>query len=60
MWSWTLWELEVDIPTDKTELEIVCVASDSQHNTQPESVKSIWNARGLMNNSWHRINIQFK
>lgn len=55
MWSWTLWELDVDVPEGRTSLEIVCVATDSNANTQPETVGSIWNARGLMNNSWHKI-----
>jgi sulfite oxidase len=52
--------LETDIPLDKKSLEIVCVATDSDQNTQPETPKSIWNARGLMNNSWHKIKIEFE
>ena len=35
----------------------MCVATDSAHNTQPEGYKAIWNARGLMNNAWHKIHI---
>lgn len=59
-WSWTLWELDVPLPKEATsqQIEIVCVATDSSGNTQPESVKSIWNARGLMNNSWHRVHVK--
>lgn len=57
-WSWTLWELDVQVPKDKSEIELVCVATDSNGNTQPESVKSIWNARGLMNNSWHKVHVK--
>lgn len=59
-WAWTIWEYEVKIPKDKSSLEIVCVAVDSAHNTQPESSKTIWNARGLMNNAWHKIHVDLK
>jgi sulfite oxidase len=57
-WAWTLWECEVTVPLDKTELKILCVATDSMENTQPETVKSTWNIRGLLNNSWHSINVK--
>jgi len=30
-------------------------AVDAAHNTQPENAKSVWNLRGLANNSWHRV-----
>lgn len=56
-WAWAIWEYEFDIPQDKNDLEIMCVATDSAHNTQPEGYKAIWNARGLMNNAWHKIHI---
>ncbi len=59
-WAWALWEIDFDIPKDQEKCELLCVATDSTQNTQPETVKSIWNARGLMNNSWHKINVQFK
>jgi sulfite oxidase len=59
-WAWTLWELEVEIPKDQDELRILCVATDSNENTQPETVKSLWNLRGLLNNSWHTITIKLK
>lgn len=56
-WSWAIWEYELTLPKDKTALNIICVATDSAHNTQPEGYKAIWNARGLMNNAWHRIHV---
>ncbi|CAF0747568.1 unnamed protein product [Brachionus calyciflorus] len=59
-WAWTLWEAEFDIPEGKDQIEIVCTASDSNQNTQPESAKSIWNARGLLNNSWHRVKVNIQ
>lgn len=58
VWAWTLWEVEVPLPKDRDNFDIVCVATDSSGNTQPESVKSIWNARGLMNNAWHKVNVK--
>ena len=49
------------IPKDhKGELEIVCKAVDSSHNVQPEKVDGIWNVRGLLNNSWHRVKVDVK
>lgn len=59
-WSWAIWEYELDIPEDKASIEIMCVATDSANNTQPDSQSVIWNARGLLNNSWHKIHINFK
>ncbi|GJQ11149.1 hypothetical protein GpartN1_g2940.t1 [Galdieria partita] len=51
-WSWVLWELVVDI---KPPMIITARAIDSACNTQPEV--PLWNLRGVMNNSWHKINI---
>lgn len=59
-WAWTLWEIEVNIPKDLDNIKIVCVATDSNENTQPESAKSLWNLRGLLNNSWHSVNVTLK
>ncbi|KAI5081504.1 hypothetical protein GOP47_0004687 [Adiantum capillus-veneris] len=53
-WAWVLWELSVQIssPTD-----ILAKAVDSAANVQPESVESIWNLRGVLNNSWHKVHV---
>lgn len=59
-WAWTIWETELKIPEGQDKVEIICVATDSNQNTQPESFKSIWNARGLMNNAWHRVNVSLE
>ena len=55
-YSWTLWTAVVDIPhnDDKT-IELVVKAVDEGYNSQPETPDSIWNVRGILNNSWHRI-----
>jgi len=59
-WAWTFWEIDVDIPEHLLgkELSIVCKATDSSYNVQPETVEAIWNARGLNNTSWDRVKIQ--
>lgn len=31
---------------------------DSAANVQPEKVEDVWNLRGILNTSWHRIKIQ--
>lgn len=49
------------LPKDhKGKVEIVCKAVDSSHNVQPENVEGIWNHRGLLNNSWHRVTVNVK
>jgi len=58
-WAWTFWELEVDTK-NKEKLEIWCRAVDSGYNTQPENIEDIWNLRGILNNSWHKISISNK
>ena len=55
-WSWSLWETKVPITSSqKGKLNICCRAFDSSCNTQPENAETIWNFRGLCNNSWHHI-----
>ena len=52
-WAWTFWELNVDL--DRINDKIICKATDSSYNTQPERSDLAWNVRGLNNNSWHKI-----
>ena len=56
-WAWSLWSVNVPIPKDGSKFQISCRAVDDAYNTQPESSKNIWNLRGLLNNSWHNIEI---
>ncbi|TYJ28389.1 hypothetical protein E1A91_A07G255800v1 [Gossypium mustelinum] len=51
-WAWVLFELTVDIPQST---EIIAKAVDSAANVQPEKVQDIWNLRGILNTSWHRV-----
>jgi len=63
--SWTLWTAVVDIDhsssSDKKnigEVEIVVKAVDESYNSQPERPEGIWNVRGILNNSWHRVKVK--
>lgn len=60
MWAWTLWSVEIPIPSDLmvNQLDIVCKATDRAYNTQPETANGIWNVRGLINNAWHNVQIR--
>src|SRR5919199_874861 len=54
-WAWRFWETSVDF--DPGQYEIVARAWDAAANTQPEFAQQIWNFKGYMNNSWHRIKV---
>ncbi|KAL7197096.1 hypothetical protein ACSBR1_037005 [Camellia fascicularis] len=56
-WAWVLFEAEGDVLHNT---EIVAKAVDTAANVQPENVVVIWNLRGILNNSWHRIQIHVK
>lgn len=43
----------------KNYVEIVCKAVDNSYNQQPENSEYCWNIRGINNNSWHKIKINF-
>jgi len=57
-WAWTLWDAEVPVTGGK--MKIMCRAIDSSFNSQPENASSIWNLRGFMMNSWHRVCVNVK
>lgn len=60
-WAWTLWEATIPLKEilegrkEGGKIELLCKAVDSSYNQQPEHVESLWNLRGILNNSWHRI-----
>ncbi|QDZ17568.1 sulfite oxidase [Chloropicon primus] len=60
-WAWTFWEVSIPVPVSQgkvaTKVDICCKATDYAHNCQPETPDSIWNLRGLNNNSWHHVNV---
>ena len=52
-WTWRFWE--ADVRLEPGPVEIVARAWDSGSNSQPEEARSVWNFKGYMNNSWHRV-----
>ena len=38
-------------------VQLWCKAVDSSHNVQPDSISGIWNLRGFLNNTWHRVKV---
>ena len=41
----------------KGPLRLVCRAVDESYNVQPDKPEALWNLRGILNNSWHRISV---
>ncbi|XP_028051796.1 sulfite oxidase isoform X4 [Camellia sinensis] len=54
-WAWVFFEANVDVPMTA---EIVAKAVDTAANVQPENVETIWNLRGILNTSWHRVRVR--
>jgi len=54
-WAWVLFEVTVDVMHST---EIVAKAVDVAANVQPEKVQDIWNLRGILNTSWHRVQVR--
>jgi sulfite oxidase len=53
---WQLWEAGVTLTGG--ECNLVCRAFDSSGATQPAEPAEVWNVRGYMNNSWHRVRVR--
>ncbi|XP_041005828.1 sulfite oxidase [Juglans microcarpa x Juglans regia] len=53
-WAWVFFEVTVDVAHST---EIVAKAVDIAANVQPEKVEDIWNLRGILNTSWHRVRV---
>lgn len=58
LWTWQLWRTEFDLPQGQH--EIVVRAWDSAANSQPETIASVWNFKGYVNNAWHRVKVTLK
>lgn len=43
--------------SNSSNIEIVAKATDASYNVQPDSVRGIWNLRGINNNAWHRVRV---
>lgn len=54
-WSWTRWSASITVASGPQ--QIVVRAHDSSGVPQPAHLRDAWNAKGYMNNSWHRVQI---
>ena len=64
-WAWTLWKATVPLTNElkkmgkeNGKIQFVCKAVDGSYNQQPENVHTLWNLRGILNNSWHRVDVK--
>ena len=54
-WSWTQWQVTVDL---SPELHVLVVrAVDGAGQMQPERPEAIWNFAGYLSTAWHRITV---
>ena len=56
-YGWTLWEYKLPEVENRTNYQLCVRAFDTVLNTQPFEIENIWNFRGFMNNSVHRVNV---
>ena len=70
-WAWTLFECEVPpeqlqraaclaqerVSAGGPPLRLMCKATDASYNVQPESLKHVWNLRGINNNACHHVEL---
>lgn len=47
-------QVEVPVP-EKGDVKLICKAIDDSYNSQPETFRPIYNARGVVANAWHRV-----
>ncbi len=65
-YGWTLWDYRLEWSRIKESVdfsggvEVWVRAEDVEGNKQPVSCEDIWNVRGLANNSYHRVRVNFK
>jgi sulfite oxidase len=55
-WAWRFWQSQLEL--NKGCSQIIVRAWDCAGNSQPEDARTIWNFKGYMNNSWHRIEVK--
>jgi sulfite oxidase len=55
-WGWCFWEARLNLRYGTNQIAVR--AWDSAGETQPRDAGDVWNFKGYMNNSWHRIVVQ--
>ena len=56
LWSWSFWEIELDLAEGAHELAVR--AWDDAGQTQPASSDDNWNFKGYLGASWHRVPVR--
>lgn len=58
-WSWAPWTATIPVTKEMEgkNVEICVKAVNSAYDTQPESPAPLWNLRGVLSNSWHRVSV---
>jgi len=54
-WAWAFWEATMDL--DPGDRELAVRAWDSAGQTQPDRPDDVWNFKGYLCSSWHRVRI---
>lgn len=54
-WGWRLWQATLPVPAGR--LDLVVRAFDTTGRVQPSSPTNVWNAKGYVNNAWHRVRV---
>jgi sulfite oxidase len=55
VWTWRLWSADVDLAPGE---HVLSVRAWDEGGGQPEDVGDVWNWKGYLNNSWHRVRIK--
>lgn len=53
--SWRLFRAQVEVT--RGEVELIVRAWDAAAQTQPSNPEETWNAKGYVNNAWHRVRV---
>ena len=54
-WAWTLWRAKGVVPPSQGPREFCVRAVDESFQVQPETPRAVWNLRGIINHSVHRV-----
>ena len=54
--AWTLWSIDVELPSGKHELVVKAV--DEAGQSQPENAANVWNFAGYLSTAWHRVTVE--